>query len=233
MSPYNCINSMYARIIELRFAANLNFKIFEDLGFDNLKKNSSIEEFNNIFRGKSIRINSIFGKEIDPGMAMEFLIADSIFCLHEMIKICKIFGNSYMIVHSVWAIAHKELASWCTYYFNYLRNCSKEAEERIQENLKEKIGLADFNILSPNYHFEQALKHFRMAKETHSEGNAYNRIIENMYYLDDDFNDSLFHFCAAMERYKINSGKINKDIDSIKEKLEQSSVYDHKNYYKK
>ena len=60
--------------------------------------------------------------------------------------------------------------------------------------------------------------------EMHNEGRRYKEVIENMYYLNDDFNDNHFHFSAALERYKINCEVIQERIKNIQQELERGKT---------
>ncbi|MCO6487707.1 MAG: hypothetical protein J5I98_04775 [Phaeodactylibacter sp.] len=64
----------------------------------------------------------------------------------------------------------------------------------------------------------------------HTEGQAYKDSLINMYFLEDDFNDNLYHFCAANERYRINSGLIREKIIDLKKKVRGSRLYDFDSY---
>ena len=81
--------------------------------------------------------------------------------------------------------------------------------------------------LHPLAYYEKALDASYKIYESHFEGNTYYHLIENMHYLDDDFNDSITHFAATIERIVINLGIIENNIDAIK-----NGIYDSKkNYY--
>ena len=44
----------------------------------------------------------------------------------------------------------------------------------------------------------------------HNQGQAYERTIENMHSVNDDLNDDLFHYFIALERYRMNTGRMEK-----------------------
>ena len=66
-----------------------------------------------------------------------------------------------------------------------------------------------------NYSEEMALKAFRKAREIHREGKAYKDMISRMYYLDDDLKNDTIQFDLAIERFKINCGNIDDNIEMI------------------
>lgn len=88
------------------------------------------------------------------------------------------------------------------------------------------------NSLDPIYHGEQAILHYHTATDLHKEGKAYQQLIKELYHLDDDTNDALFHFRLAQERYRIKSGWITKRKDEINKFLQYTSLYDQDAYVK-
>ena len=136
------------------------------------------------------------------------------------------------------AAAHRNLSHWCDLYYNYLRDYEELANvsdrmpavRRLEEQMRRMVGAADMVDLSPNYHAEMALRNFESAKQAHSEGKAYNELIDKMYYLTDDFADQLEHFCAALERFRINSGVIDKEIQKLTLRLSKTAIYEADRY---
>lgn len=166
---------------------------------------------------------------------LEFLITDSIYCCHEIIRFMAIYGSSYMASHSMRAAAHENMAGWCDYYYAYLRvqkerPGSAELVRNLEKKLQRLVGQADMVDLSPSYHGEMALLHYRAAREAHSEGKAYDELIDKMFYLNDDFADQLEHFCAALERFRINSGAVDKAIGRWKHRLRSTTIYAPERY---
>lgn len=84
-----------------------------------------------------------------------------------------------------------------------------------------KRAMADRKLLwdfyDMNFHRNQALDFFTKSVNLHSEGIEYKSMIKNMYILEDDFNDSLIHFCAALERSLVNTGVIEKKMKWLKD----------------
>jgi hypothetical protein len=127
------------------------------------------------------------------------------------------------------------MAEWCEYYDAYVDSFDldikkeKQRKENFQKDLRVLIG-DDLKYLSKNYHYEKSREALYGLKELHTEGKAYKEIIQKMFYLNDDFNDTMYHFYAAAERYLINTGNIGKNLDIVKKKLENSNVYDLKRF---
>ena len=114
----------------------------------------------------------------------------------------------------------------------FKNNMPDENQFKIHDKLNKLITPNDWQFISVLYQSERAIKEYYEAKETHNEGNAYRNLTENMYYLNDDFNDKLFHFRLAQERYRINTGRIDIRIEEAKKYGENSSLHVLENYLK-
>jgi hypothetical protein len=157
----------------------------------------------------------------------EILVTDSIFCLAECIRLCNITGITYMLNHSFIARLHMKLGEWCQWY-RYLehvqRNSNyqeKKAGKLIHMRIKTLLESLESNTikeyLEPSYHFKRAERHFYLALSMHREGKAYHEdIMGNYFYLEDNFEDDFYHFCAALERLGMNTEKLRKNIKNIK-----------------
>ncbi len=280
-SPFMMFQSVFSRIHSLRLRTRINYHNLRALGFVTEERGSwskraglwLLVERRELVGTKLVEAARAFGSclqqgPIDPEAvfgdgtaisrqeALEFLITDSIYCLHEILRFMAIYGTSYMASHSMRAAAHKHLARWCDFYYAYLRfhnwlnddgwcKSDEEKEERrgylraagrgsallrLEEKLRQLVGQADMVELGPSYHEELALLHFRSALEAHSEGKAYRELLGEMFYLDDDFADQLEHFCAGLERFRINSRRCDDDIEELKRQLRKTSVYDSSRY---
>lgn len=80
-----------------------------------------------------------------------------------------------------------------------------------------------------NYSGEMAVKSYRDAIGMHREGRAYKEMISGMFYLDDDLKNDTVQFDLAVERFKINSDYIDKNIEQIISTL-SDSLYDIENF---
>ncbi len=166
----------------------------------------------------------------------EFLVSDSIFCLHEIIKLVGLYGLSYMLNHSVLANAHRRMGDWCNLYFTYSRSLEGDSEaitarkKKFKGELEALLKRDNLKYLSIRYHYEKARESYHSILELHREGKAYRNMLTKMFYLNDDFNDSIYHFSAAAERYRINIGKVHEDLGVVKGKLEDSELYKPDNY---
>lgn len=232
-NEYAVINSIFNRILELSLKGELNYNAISNetkdmlMGFHNdmRKENDLTSKFN--------ELKTIFSEAIILDETKE-LILDSIFIFLEIIRSAKTLGHSYQNNHTIVATAHYRLGFWCKMYYalvEYLdRQEGKTKDGSFQKNLSDLIGETDLVSVAPSYHYEMALQHYNASLQTHNQGKAYKNFISNMYYLNDDFNDSLLLFKAALERHRINSGAIDKKIRKCKEEIKNTSIYKLENY---
>jgi len=164
------------------------------------------------------RLNhGIYTHSRDAGTKREAVI-DSIYCYSEMLRLCRMYGPSYVINHSLVATAFERLGA-CYEDYEALRS-QKHDRDQWDKKLESLIGSSVHNAASlARSHYSSALKHYQLTLETHSEGGAYKAIIDGMNYLNEDFEDDLSHFCAAQERYWSHVGDVYGRIERIKEKL--------------
>lgn len=224
VSPYAEIDSMYNRIIELRLKAKFHFLWWRQKNLPTVPCPGDLQD------KLSEMFSYLEGEGILPAvLALGFVISDALFCLTEIVRISMTFGISYMVNHSLVGLTHRKLVFWCRALRGYqnavrgrLNETGLSAEDRrdlarrfenVMNDLEARIGAVDARTLTPEYHTEKAIRHLRQAMETHSEGKAYRTLIEQIYYLNDDFNDNLNHFCAASERFRINTGHEEMGLD--------------------
>ena len=191
------------------------FSFFED-------KYKTLEEFKN---SKEYDDLDIIYKHLGE------LVANSIFSLYQIISVINICGVSYMLSYSYLGHFHRKLGKWLKYYtllrilhkFNYIKF-------DIKTELSKIIGADSITTLDSTSQFQLAAQNYRKAIQLHSQGESYHRQIGNMIYLEDDYNDNLYHYCAAIERQQINSGRINAYLKEIEEITEKSQMLRIQNY---
>ena len=147
------------------------------------------------------------------------VIQDSIFALFEITRSLNIFGINYVCNHSFLANMHYRLADWCSMALNYAlidqlaqgNNWNwGQAPRCINTELRASLGDENIHYLDPEYHYELAIQHYHAALQMHNGGAVYKKINQSMSFLEDDFNDNLYHFIAALERLRINTGAIDR-----------------------
>jgi hypothetical protein len=180
---------------------------------------------------------------------LSHLIAESIFCLNEILEVSNAYGKSFTNNHSFFGDIHERFSFWAVYYeilnvgdiqnklineesFNQFNNDKiikwfLGLKEKVNKNLENSMDEDSLNTLSMVYHYEMAIRRYYSAIETHQEGKSYSQLIENMCYLNDDFNDKISHYKIAAERRKINTGDILRRISDLKKAYIGSKLYDY------
>jgi hypothetical protein len=241
VNPYSLITNMYNRYLKLRLKAIANEKQFcEFLGCElniEVRNPDAIQSY--LILSRTDKLERL--------KDLEFFITDTIFCYFEIIKILNTFDNSFSLNHTLQMEAHLKLYIWSVYYNAYLRlydlkhhpEMATESEQDaidlvrlpgfIPENLVEKLGKLiepdNLPFISHLFQGEKTMREYYAAKETHSEGKAYKSFIEKMYYLNDDYNDRLFHFSIALERFKLKTQTVMQMESRMKRNSENSDAY--------
>jgi len=174
--------------------------------------------------------NLFLDRKKEAVQRMEVILAESLFCLVEFIKIVEIFGVNYMTNHTYLGYGHAKLGDWCMLYESYLDHLPDHDKKDFRSILKETVETSNISYLEPKYHYELAVMHFYSAIGMHNDGKDYHQQLKTMYFLEDDFNDNMYHFSAALERYKINIGAIQKKIDNLKLFKDLSKTYNYESY---
>lgn len=93
------------------------------------------------------------------------------------------------------------------------------------------IGIENYQNLINNYLAESAHRRYVSAVQTHTEGKAYKELIDSLYFLDDDLSNDTCQFLFAMERYKMNCGVIDRNIQRLKSISRQSPIFKSDSYF--
>ncbi len=249
-SPFTTISNKFVRMLELKYRCERNyFFLAHLLRLEFLFHRQEFTEETLPKGQKRLEDATLPDRSMPEEMKgkelVKFLIYDAIFCLFDVLKTQDIYGSSYMISHSYRANAHYKLANWCEALLNYrkLVHYSEKDEHHEQKKKREKerreeedklanlLGTDATYYLEPNYHNELAIKHYRAAIEMHTEGKAYKDRLHDMYFLEDDYNDNFYHFCAANERYRLNIKLIANKLKDLEKKVREGSiVYKYGNY---
>lgn len=224
----------YNRVISLLFKAKLNERLFEELGF---KFSNSPDKNNVIFNKIDENIVRDIVREClhfpeDSNMIenkrclLEFLMADSIFCLANITDFILPAARTTLFTNSFCQSVYKHLFHWIRWKEAYEKNSNKE--DSLQKALDQLIELHHREMLRPTYLKEMANRHCIAAQEMQNEGDDYQNFIKGLYLLDDDLQNNTCQFYFALERYKINSG----NLKVIETKL-ANDYYQPKQYYGK
>ncbi len=225
---FSIMNNKYNRVFELYYKCTLNFEVFRQIRTNGRVGNGPSGNGTKLLdqlKGGVLGMEKLYDEGIDSEEKLIInLITDSIYCLSEVLRSFNVFGVTYICNHSLNAMVHDHLAFWCSFYQQFREdaltsiNCKRFLID-FEDTLGVLIGKIDLQYLDVTYHLKMALQHNYSCLEMHNGGTAYKRAIEEMHYLDDDFDDNLSHFCASEERYRINSGFIRERINNIKEKI--------------
>ena len=178
-------------------------------------------------------VKEIFGEESKLNI-LESLIAESIFCLKEIIRLSKTIGETYMFNHSFIGATHDKLSFWVRRYETYKNEFYEKYKEesKIDDYLETYNGQEWEEKLSGYYENQQALSHYYKCLETHSEGRAYHNMIDKMCYIKDDYNDRSDHFNIAEERHYILNDRIKPRINKeVRNCYKDSELYKVENYF--
>lgn len=147
-----------------------------------------------------------------------------LFCFKALNEIINTYGFTYIMSYSYYAsLLDKVLKLSMKIKVDYpsLAKCFKRyksslnpSQENNLNNLKELYIEINKEMNSKEMK-KLAIINYQKAMRLHSEGKEYKLIIKNMYILDDDFNDTLVHFSAALERSLINNGRIEDRIERL------------------
>lgn len=113
---------------------------------------------------------------------------------------------------------------------SYAIYSKKELADYFFNDVLKEIGKSNIHYTLNNYSAEMSLKFYRKALEMHHEGKSYKDMIAKMYYLDDDLKNDTIQFDSAIERFKINNGYINDNINKVLDSFRSSSIYDIENF---
>jgi len=228
-SQYGIIYSFSARIFQLRLKADINYMTYRNVLLSG-KIGSARKEVEFILESNHVHgIKEIFGEyknskyKKDETYYVKYvfakLVSESIFCLKDLIRLSKTLDETYLFNHSFMGGIHERLSFWIKRYEASKEYC--EERKRLNNNINgiESIvkqmdeSLRYFRIdanreeqLSSHYETQQALSHYHKCMETHAEGKAYHTMIDNMYFVKDDYSDRSDHFSIAIERHKIING---------------------------
>lgn len=250
LSQYDSHPHMYVRMQELRLQCEWHFCHFKQIldrkkivGLLNVNyfKENTLSGSANTANQKEYKKNVNIWKKIKQAETdeLKYHIIDSIFCLHEIVRILNLYGLNHTTNHSLLGSVYAKLANWCRAFYNIIKftedahSEQKEVElfkESLSNDLRKLIKSDAIYSLEPKYYDEQALEHYYQSIQTHKGGGAYRYFLNHLSFLDDDFNDNLLHFSAASERFRINTGATRKKINVLKSKINTSIIYKYGTY---
>lgn len=148
----------------------------------------------------------------DRNYSSEFL-----FSLLSIIRILNIDGQDFMMSPSYIAYTHYRVAKFIEQHSTLIKEkingCS------VQDDIEGYFGPGSYSSLSYTYHYSKAKENYEKAIQLHTAGKEYKKTINEMIYLEDDFNDNAYHFGAAIDRYLMVHGVFNHYIGECDKKL--------------
>lgn len=250
INGYSTNNSVYGRINDLIFKTFLNKQVIDLLGLNDTIKtpmNHVLDHNNqtsfeirmgNFMNSLNEPYESNFNKFIselryseypDKHELIKTIICDSIFCLNEILKISNMHGISFLLDHSFVASVHRRLMNWML-YFNGFSKWEKTVQHKrdyhpIEESINSLLNEDLLSTVTPHFQTVKSIKRYYGAVECHTGGKAYKQLIEKMYFYNEDYNDNIYHFHAALERYKLNTGRIKAILKNLQEIDNYSKIY--------
>ncbi len=240
-SMYSDFSGMYSRLNSLYVKIRANYQVFFKVqGYNTYFMRP--EDFN------EKRVNTTLQKFWDESKAngektikkedhelIRYLIADSIYCLTETIRILKTFGVTYITNNSTFGFAYDRRSTWCNFFQDYdywerKGGNSAQGSNKLYISIRNLIGSQAMSNLESKFNLEKAISYYVQGIESHQGKFAYNQMAKSMHYLDNDFNDNHLHFFAALERYKIKERNIQGRIEECKKELNRSKLYDIEKY---
>jgi len=203
----DAVRNKYNRLFELKYHIEMQFNLLPIEFRKELRKFNENLDIDNINCDKSI-------------------VLEAMFALKECIKIMQMYEPGYIIGYSFLATAHLWAGHWCR-----LVEKMRTRGDISNDEIKSVLGSNSMYFLEHNYQYEMAIKHYINVLQLHSEGLAYKNGLNDLYILEDDYNDSLSHFNIAFERYQVNTGVIRRRINKLRSFLkEDSGMYKYHNY---
>jgi len=242
-SPYKTNYSIVGRISRLWLKSEVNYNLFQILINDKVllrdlknpgKMLSKILGMNYNKTTKEIfGYHYIKNKQNMNINILENLIAETIYCLIDIIQLSETMDETYLFPHSFLGSIHKNLSFWISLYEIYELQFYEEYEDisQIKQYLEDYLGKEWREQLSSYRENQRALSHYYKCLELHKEGRAYHNMIDTMCYLKDDFNDQSDHFNIAEERHLIVNGKIDNKINELKFLYKDSNLHKLDNYW--
>jgi len=112
----------------------------------------------------------------------------------------------------------------------FLNENLNENSERFFNEVMKNVNIPDFQNNMIDYPLDMALWKYKRAIEMHHEGNAYQELMSNMYFLEDNLSNNTFQFYFAIERYFNNCGLLNERIKKLKTVRKARPLFEMKKY---
>ncbi|GHA34130.1 hypothetical protein GCM10007103_14660 [Salinimicrobium marinum] len=211
------VNNIFSRIQKLKFTSDIHYKKYKET----IQKFDSDFQIAEITEDSDIITFSGNGTEIKCDYTTFIKISKLIiFCYKNLFKTINTYGISYTMSYSYLANIYKNVVNWCPVaekIEEYLRKpVQKSKKDKLHQDLR-MIFEDNLLLFRKDANVEKAIENYEKAISVHSEGAEYKSMIRDMYMLEDDFNDNLTHFFAALERSLINVGIVETNLKRLNE----------------
>jgi len=156
------------------------------------------------------------------------------FSLRESVKIIQMYNPGYTISYSYLATAHHWAGDWCVLCERIREEHDNFAKEYntpiLNDKLSNILGRSSSYFLESKSQYEIAIQTYYTVLQMHAESNAYKSKIENIFSLEDDYNNNLAHFNLAVERNLVNTGKVRARIEKLQDRISGSKLYTYNHY---
>ena len=165
------------------------------------------------------------------------LVASSVFNLIHLLKSLQIFGINPVFNYSHMAYYNKRMGRWLKYHalcrhLEIRHNGGSVPEEFLVDVKINKLFGSNTKLIGMDAtsQFQLALQNLHKAKEYHSNGKTYHKELAKRIYLEGDYEDHSYHFAIAIERQRINSGKIRAEIRNLEKEMINSPLYKYSSF---
>jgi hypothetical protein len=165
------------------------------------------------------------------------LVSCSVHCLNHIIEVLQTYGSDYPAGHCFTADIYRHHAIWMQYYYLalvfediYSNRFERRKQNPMQKEVESMIGRETLRTTVPMALFQSANYYYHRTLDMHRAGNIYKQYLQNQNFLEDDFNDSLSYFSAALERQRINSGNVRRNIAQIDAITSRSQLFKYRSY---
>ncbi len=235
IGSYGTVSSMFTRTLELKFQSDIEIrKLNQIFKKSKIGEKEFKEHVENIKQHKEEEVENFNNELIEIYDEIYPYLANAYFCLIEVIRILNTYGVSYILTHSFLGAMNRRMGM-VSFYVKQISELEKKGKTEGKTNLRDTLTSLvgeDYIYNIDSFHYWDLAKlHYLNAVKLHTEGSVYKDFSQGMYTLDDDFNDNLTHFCAASERFRVNTQKIQNQVKEVENFLKDSKLYDYKRYH--
>ncbi len=226
VGEFSPISDMLVRVFELKYQSEVEYAFLNkilDIKQDEMSE-FDIVQYRNKIREK-IEVKKSNAEEIKQA------INNGFFCLYETIRILNTYGVDYILNYSFLAATHYRLGKFSLMFEAFVaQEDPTDVGSKIEKELTHLVGDNFLHYSDPFFHFDKSILYNQKAREMHSGGDAFQQHNRSMYSLDDDYNDEFIHFCASIERFRINIGTVRSSIVKANTLLKESFLREYDNY---